>query len=69
MIVCVCHNISERRVRKCIDAGARCVRDLRDESGLGSSCGKCVQHARALLNEAEAAERSAGLATLGLVAA
>jgi len=69
MIVCVCHNVSERKVRNCVDRGARCVRDLRDASGLGGTCGKCVSHARDLLREAEAEDRAMAVASLGLAAA
>ncbi|WP_034412168.1 (2Fe-2S)-binding protein [Derxia gummosa] len=67
MIVCVCHNVSERKLRKCIHDGASCVRDLREASGLGGTCGKCVPEARAMLREAEAASTAAtGFGGLGM---
>ncbi|MBA1146805.1 bacterioferritin-associated ferredoxin [Ectothiorhodospiraceae bacterium WFHF3C12] len=52
MYVCVCHGITDRQVREAIDRGARKLRDLREELGLCTDCGKCGPCARDLLQEA-----------------
>lgn len=52
MYVCVCQGITDRQVREAIDRGARKLRDLREELGLCTDCGKCGPFARDLLQEA-----------------
>lgn len=49
MYVCVCQGITDRQVREAIDRGARKLRDLREELGLCTDCGKCGPCARELL--------------------
>ncbi|GGX46422.1 MULTISPECIES: (2Fe-2S)-binding protein [Undibacterium] len=51
MIVCVCHNVSDSRIRRSIDAGAESFADLRQELQIGSTCGKCAGCARQILRE------------------
>lgn len=52
MYVCICQGITDRQVREAIDRGARKLRDLREELGLCTDCGKCGPCARDLLQEA-----------------
>jgi bacterioferritin-associated ferredoxin len=51
MIICVCKAVSERHIRSAVKNGARSLRDLTREFGLGTCCGKCVPEARAALSE------------------
>lgn len=54
MYICVCKAVSERRIGKAVEAGAVTLKDLREATGLGTGCGKCVpaayQHLRELLD-------------------
>lgn len=52
MYVCICHGITDRQVREAIDRGARKIRDLRQELGMCSDCGKCGPCAREMLTQA-----------------
>jgi len=54
--VCICHAVTDREIRACIAQGAGSLRELRAELNVGTQCGKCACHVRALLNE----EKSAG---------
>lgn len=58
MYVCICKPVTDRQIRRAIDEGACCMRDLRDTLGVGACCGRCVPEAKALLREATAREVS-----------
>lgn len=51
MIVCVCNNVSEKKIRIAVDAGATSMKDLRDRLGVGNCCGKCNSCAKQVLRE------------------
>ncbi len=41
MIVCLCRNVSEARIRAAISAGARSADDVARATGAGTGCGCC----------------------------
>lgn len=51
MIVCICQNISDRKIREEVEAGARNLAHLRSHLGVGTCCGKCHVHAKQVLRE------------------
>ena len=51
MYICVCKAVSERRIAGAIAEGATTLKDLRERTGLGTGCGKCVPHAYQFLRE------------------
>lgn len=51
MIVCVCNNVSEKKIRIAVDSGATSMKDLRDQLGVGNCCGKCNGCAKQVLRE------------------
>ncbi|MDB5773730.1 MAG: bacterioferritin-associated ferredoxin [Burkholderiales bacterium] len=58
MIVCICQNVSERKIRQAVDAGVTTMPQLRDQLGVGTCCGKCHPHAKQVLRESlEASKR------------
>tara|TARA_R110000850_G_scaffold265250_5_gene394731 strand:- start:6473 stop:6694 length:222 start_codon:yes stop_codon:yes gene_type:complete len=56
MIVCVCKAVSDKTVRRMVQAGASSVREVSRETGLGTCCGVCVPHARQILAESLSAQ-------------
>jgi bacterioferritin-associated ferredoxin len=52
MIVCVCHNISERKIRRAVDEGLTTMPQLREKLAVGTCCGKCHSCAKTVLREA-----------------
>jgi bacterioferritin-associated ferredoxin len=54
MYLCICKAVSEKRFAKAVAEGATTLKDLREATGLGTGCGKCVpsayQHLRELLD-------------------
>ncbi len=40
-LVCLCHGVNERRVRREIDAGATTVGEIAERCGAGSCCFAC----------------------------
>lgn len=51
MIVCICHNVSERKIRQAVDAGVTTMPGLREKLGVGTCCGKCHSCAKTVLRE------------------
>lgn len=49
MIVCICHNISDKAIRQALNDGARSMHDIRAQLGVGSCCGKCNGFAKTLV--------------------
>ena len=50
MIICVCKAVSDRHIKSAVKGGARSLRDLTRELGVGTCCGKCVPEAKATLS-------------------
>lgn len=51
MIVCICHNISEGKIRAAVDAGMVTMPQLREQLGVGTCCGKCHSCAKTVLRK------------------
>lgn len=51
MIICVCHNVSERKIRKAVKEGLTTMPALRENLGVGTCCGKCHSCAKTVLRE------------------
>lgn len=51
MIVCVCHNVSEHKIREAVDEGMTTMPALRENLGVGTCCGKCHSCAKTVLRE------------------
>ncbi len=49
MIVCVCHNVSDRTIRQAVEAGASSVAEIRAQLNVGNCCGKCLPCAKTLV--------------------
>ena len=62
MYVCICKQVKERDIVKAAENGASHIREVRACTGVGSQCGKCARHAKAVFREAQAkAQEMAGL--------
>jgi bacterioferritin-associated ferredoxin len=51
MIVCVCHNISDKSIREQVRAGACTVESLAAELGVGTQCGCCRDCVREVVDD------------------
>ena len=52
MYVCICKQVTCGQIRAAASAGAGNVRDLKQQLGVASQCGKCAGCARGILDEA-----------------
>lgn len=52
MYVCLCQGVTDRQIREAVGEGACTMRKLRMELGVASSCGRCAQYAKQVLDEA-----------------
>lgn len=51
MIVCVCNNVSDRKIRQAVDSGMSSMSELRTNLGIATCCGKCHACAKSILRE------------------
>ncbi len=51
MYVCICHGISEQRLKKAVQEGARSFEQLQSFTGVATCCGSCESCARQVLDE------------------
>ncbi len=51
MIVCMCNNVSDKKIRLAVDAGVTSMNQLRETLGVGDCCGKCKGCAKQVLRE------------------
>lgn len=49
MIVCICHNVSDKAIRQALEAGAGSLAEIRAQLNVGSCCGKCNAFAKTLV--------------------
>ncbi|MDC0612374.1 (2Fe-2S)-binding protein [Vibrio sp.] len=53
MIVCVCHSVSDKTLKKLVlEKNITDFREIRRCTALGSQCGKCVRLAKEVVNDA-----------------
>ena len=50
MLVCHCHQVSDRTIRACIREGAETVAQVGERCGAGTSCGGCRPAVKELLS-------------------
>ena len=51
MIVCVCNNVSDRKIRQAVESGMTTMAELRTNLGVAACCGKCQSCAKQVLRE------------------
>jgi bacterioferritin-associated ferredoxin len=57
MIVCVCHGVSDIKLRRLVlENGITELKEVRKYTALGSQCGKCVRQAKEILDETVASK-------------
>lgn len=50
MYICICHAVTDKRLRVSIQNGATTVAQLQRETACGTGCGCCLDHVEALLH-------------------
>ncbi len=52
MYVCICKGVSDHRIRRAVEDGARSWREVQAETGCGTQCGKCACLGKDITREA-----------------
>ncbi|MDY7117764.1 (2Fe-2S)-binding protein [Halomonas sp. SSL-5] len=52
MYICICKGVSDHRIRRVVEEGARSWREVQAETGCGTQCGKCASEGKSLTREA-----------------
>ncbi len=58
MYVCLCKAVTDKAIRQQVEEGACSMRELKQNLGVGTQCGKCVCQASEILNAALSAQSS-----------
>ncbi|MFZ6768694.1 (2Fe-2S)-binding protein [Undibacterium sp. Di26W] len=63
MIVCVCNNVSEKKIHQAVAMGVTTMSELREQLDVGTCCGKCAGCARKVMRDCmdSNANKSSGL--------
>ncbi|MDH2291983.1 bacterioferritin-associated ferredoxin [Cobetia sp. 10Alg 146] len=56
MYVCLCKGVSDHKIREVVGQGARSFREVREQTGCATQCGKCACMAKTITREAVARE-------------
>jgi len=51
MYVCVCHAVTDRDIESAVAEGCCSLRQLREQLGVGKTCGRCTRCARDTMRE------------------
>lgn len=75
MIVCLCHGVSDRKIREVAEDGAATVKEVGQRCGAGTDCGSCRRQIKDVLDGVQttrsamaAAHRTCSNARLPVVA-
>ncbi|MBT9504007.1 MAG: (2Fe-2S)-binding protein [Burkholderiaceae bacterium] len=60
MIVCLCHRVSDRDIKRAVANGTHCFEQMQDDIHVASACGACHDCAREVFNEALSGQARAG---------
>ncbi|WP_158772579.1 bacterioferritin-associated ferredoxin [Cobetia sp. L2A1] len=52
MYVCLCKGVSDHKIREVVQQGARSFREVREQTGCATQCGKCACMAKTITREA-----------------
>jgi bacterioferritin-associated ferredoxin len=58
MYVCICRAVTDGQIREAAEDGARHLRDLRQQLGVATGCGRCASQARDILARSQPAPDS-----------
>lgn len=64
MYVCLCKGITDHQIRDLVHAGARSWREVRQQTGCATQCGKCACFAKEVTKTAVSEERDMQAANL-----
>lgn len=53
MYVCVCHAVTDRDIEGAVAEGCCSLRQLREQLGVGRTCGRCARCARETIKDAQ----------------
>ncbi len=51
MFVCLCHAVTEHEIRATVSLGAGSLEDVSSALGVGTSCGRCREHAQSVITD------------------
>jgi bacterioferritin-associated ferredoxin len=51
MYICICHQITDRQIRRVVEQGASTLCEVQRRLPVGGCCGCCVESAKALISE------------------
>lgn len=52
MYVCLCKGVSDKAIRQAVAEGARSWRDVREQTGCATQCGKCACLGKTIAHDA-----------------
>ncbi|HEX9026911.1 MAG TPA: (2Fe-2S)-binding protein [Clostridium sp.] len=50
-VICQCDNVTVKKLKDAIENGAKSFEEVKAITKVGNGCGKCVEHAKAIVDE------------------
>jgi len=57
MYICLCNNVTDSDIRRAVDDGVSNMQQLKMKTGCASTCGKCVESAKEVMENARSEQR------------
>ena len=51
MYICICHSVTDKAIKKAVKQGHDTLEAIQQELKVGTCCGRCKHHARAVIEE------------------
>lgn len=52
MFVCLCHGVSDKKIKSLIESGANTIQELQAKCKAGANCGMCLFQVKEIFEEA-----------------
>ncbi len=51
MFVCLCHGVSDKKIKALIESGTKSIKELQDQCKAGANCGACLFQVKEIFDE------------------
>ena len=56
MYICLCHGVSDKKIKKMVDQGSTTMKEIQNACGAGTDCGVCVRKLHSLILESKSSD-------------
>lgn len=53
MYICLCHGVSDKKIKKMVDNGTNTMKAIQSACGAGTDCGVCIRKLQSVITESK----------------